>query len=147
MTLIPWPLYRQIIESVPIACVDIALVDNGHVLLVRRRDAPAKGQLWLPGGRVMKGEMLRHAAARKAREEVGVDCHVGPIIHTAETIFEDGPDGVAIHSINACFFLFARHSVDHIQLDDHHDEWTWVDTIDPGWHPYVRACLAAAGLE
>ena len=99
--LIPWKLYKQIIGNVPIACVDVAIVAKGSVLLVRRKDHPAKGQWWLPGGRVLKGEMMKIAAARKARDEVGIECHVGPIVHTAETIFPDGPGGVSIHSINS----------------------------------------------
>ena len=32
---------------------------------------------------------MRETALRKAKEEVGIECHIGPIIHTAETIFPD----------------------------------------------------------
>jgi len=103
---VPAALYREFITRLPIACVDVAIVDRGAVLLVKRKDDPARGEWWVPGGRVWKGEKLRDTAARKAREEVGLDCHVGPIIHTAETIFPDGPGGIPIHSINACFFLY-----------------------------------------
>jgi colanic acid biosynthesis protein WcaH len=85
--MIPWELYRRILETMPIPCVAIAIVAGGSVLLVMRKDPPARGQWWLPGGRVLKGEMMRDAALRKAHEEVGIECHVGPIIHTAETIF------------------------------------------------------------
>src|SRR5688572_24526207 len=67
-TFIPDELYARILDSVPIACVDIAIVARGGVLLVRRKDAPARGEWWVPGGRVLKGEMMRETAARKARE-------------------------------------------------------------------------------
>lgn len=147
MTYVPWPLYKQIIKAVPLVCVDVAIVNDGCVLLVRRRDAPAKGHLWLPGGRVHKGESLRHAAARKARDEVGLDCHVGPIIHTDETIFDDGPEGIAVHSVNTCFFLFSRQRSVQVRLDNHHGEFVWVDRIGADLHPYVNTCLRAAGLE
>ena len=67
--MIPEPLYRQFLENMPLACVDVAIVDRGRVLLVKRNDAPARGEWWVPGGRVWKGEMLRDTAARKARED------------------------------------------------------------------------------
>ena len=145
--LIPWKLYKQIIGNVPIACVDIAIVAKGAVLLVRRKDHPAKGKWWLPGGRVLKGEMMKTAAARKARDEVGIECHVGPIVHTAETIFPDGPGGVSIHSINSCFFMYPVRPDFEPELDDHHADATWIRKIPKGLHPYVERCLMGAGLS
>lgn len=144
---IPDKLYFQILENLPIACIDIAIVAQGAVLLVKRKDAPAKGQWWVPGGRVLKGEMMREAAARKAREEVGIRCQVGPIIHTAETIFPDGPNNIPVHSINSCFFLYPTQSSFRPELDDHHADFKWVNTIPDGLHPYVERCLMGAGLE
>jgi colanic acid biosynthesis protein WcaH len=142
-------LYDQILRHMPIACVDVAIVCNGCVLLVRRDDAPAKGAWWVPGGRVFKGETMRDTARRKAKEEVGLDCHIGPIIHTAETIFPDGPRGIPVHSINACFLLYPTHDVaaPTIRLDDHHAGWRWAQTVTDDLHPYVARCLRGAGLE
>lgn len=143
---IPDKLYRQIIAQVPVACVDVAIVARGAVLLLKRKDPPAKGQWWVPGGRVLKGEMMRDTAARKAREEAGVACHVGPIIHTAETIFPDGPGGIPIHSINSCFFLYPVDPDFKPKLDTHHGDYKWVCSIPKGLHPYVVRCLMGAGL-
>jgi len=145
--LIPENLYRKFLQRMPVACVDVAIVDHGSVLLVKRKDAPARGAWWVPGGRVWKGEMLRETAARKAREEVGIECHVGPIIHTAETIFPDGPGGIDVHSINACFFAYPVAPNAETRLDDHHAGHKWVRSIPRGLHPYVVRCLQAAGLE
>lgn len=105
MNWIPFETYRQILLSVPIACVDIAIVSEGRILLVERMDAPAEGEYWLPGGRVHKGELLKDGASRKALVEVGIACNVGPIVHTAETIFDDGPDGIVVDNINTYFFI------------------------------------------
>ncbi|MCG3209168.1 MAG: GDP-mannose mannosyl hydrolase [Anaerolineae bacterium] len=143
---IPASLYHQILERLPIACVDIAIVAGGAVLLVKRKDQPARGQWWVPGGRVLKGEMMKETAVRKAREEVGIECHVGPIIHTAETIFPDGPNDIPVHSINSCFFLYPANPDFKPQLDDHHAEYRWVNSIPAGLHPYVERCLMGAGL-
>jgi colanic acid biosynthesis protein WcaH len=145
--LIPAKLYRKFLAGMPLACVDVAIVEQGAVLLVKRKDAPARDQWWVPGGRVFKGEMLRETAARKAREEVGIECHIGPIIHTAETIFHDGPGGVDVHSINACFFAYPVAPGATTHLDAHHADHKWVRSIPRGLHPYVTRCLQAAGLE
>lgn len=144
---IPQDLYDQILENMPIACVDIAIIADGAVLLVRRKDAPARDQWWVPGGRVHKGETMREAALRKAREEVGLECHVGPIVHTAETIFPDGPNGIPVHSINSCFFMYPVDAGHTPHLDDHHADSRWVDHIPGDLHPYVVRCLQGAGLD
>lgn len=147
MSHIEQDLYKKILENIPIACIDITIVANGRVLLVKRNDPPALGQWWVPGGRVLKSEKMKDAARRKAREEVGIECHVGPIIHTAETIFPDGPYGCSVHSINSCFFLYPTDKSVSAKLDSHHMEFQWVSSIPRDIHPYVRDCLLGAGLD
>lgn len=144
---IPQELYNQILVNMPVACVDIALVSHGSVLLVKRKDAPAKGEWWVPGGRVIKGETMIATAKRKAIDEVGIRVHVGPIVHTDETIFDDGPCGIAVHSINSCFFVYPEDPDFSPTLDSHHEDWRWVNTIDLSLHTYVKQCLAGAGLR
>lgn len=54
--------------------VHVLLVDNGSILLTRRRDSnPAfDGQWHLPSGKLDAGESALAAAAREADEEIGV---------------------------------------------------------------------------
>lgn len=147
MSFIPQNIYNIIISNVPIACVDVAIVYNGAVLLVKRKDAPAKNEWWVPGGRILKNETMIKAAIRKAKEEVGIICHAGPIVYTAETIFEDGHDNIPIHSINSCFLLYPQKDFSQCVLDNHHLEYKWVYTIDESLNQYVKNCLKGAGLD
>jgi colanic acid biosynthesis protein WcaH len=140
-------LYKRIISCLPIACVDVSIVHDGRVLLVRRGDKPALGEWWLPGGRVHKGERMIDTARRKALEEVGMDCFVGPLVHTAETIFPDGPYDESVHSINSCFILYPRYGCTDVMLDKHHEDYRWVTKIDANFAPYVKDCLKKCGLE
>ena len=66
---IPQNIYNTIITNMPIACVDVVIFHNNSVLMVKRKDEPAKGEWWIPGGRVVKGEMLKETAYRKAVED------------------------------------------------------------------------------
>lgn len=139
-------LYKEIIKNMPISCVDVAIVSNGKVLLVNRKDAPAKNLWWLPGGRVIKGETMKMTALRKAKEEVGIECYVGPIIHTDETIFSDGPFDIPIHSINSCFLLYPKNPNQIPYLDNHHSDFRWINSIEENLHNYVKTCLKSAGF-
>jgi len=148
MNNIPQELYDQILQHMPIPCVDVAIVSKGTILLVKRSDPPAKNEWWVPGGRVLKDEKMHETAARKCLEEVGIDCHIGPIVHTAETIFPTGPNDIPVHSINSCFLAYPKETVDRIvNLDNHSYDFKWVNSILPELHDYVKECLKGAGLR
>jgi len=141
--LIDQSTYNTCIHNMPIACVDVAIVNESkRILLVRRTERPASGSWWLPGGRVEKFETMAHTALRKAREEVGLECRLGPIIHTDETIFDDGPYDIPIHSINSCFILYTDQTKP--MLDNTCDGWIWTSCIQDSFHPYVKTCMKEA---
>lgn len=57
----------------PLLTTDAVIVDDsGALLLIRRRNAPYKGQLALPGGFVDIGETVEAACRREVLEETGV---------------------------------------------------------------------------
>jgi len=61
-------LYSQIIQKIPIVCVDVVLrVDGGGYFLVQRASEPLKNEWWVVGGRKHLGE----AANRILRQEIG----------------------------------------------------------------------------
>ena len=74
MSKIPESLYKDIVKSVPIICIDLCIachengIKNGY-LLVKRKQEPLLGDLWVPGGRVFQNETLLDAAQRKLKEE------------------------------------------------------------------------------
>ena len=72
--MIPEKLYRQILQVLPIICVDIIVANaDGQFLLVKRNNEPLKNQWWVIGGRVEHMETAEAAAIRKLKEEVGID--------------------------------------------------------------------------
>lgn len=145
MSLIPQDKYDYILQNMPISCVDVCIVSEEGVLLVKRNTEPAKGKWWVPGGRVFKGEKLVDCAKRKCLEEVNLNCIIGPIVHTDETVFETGPSNIPVHSINVCF-LAIPHS-NKIKIDSYSDDFAWFPHISDCLHPYVKKCMAGCGLK
>ena len=121
---IPDESYREILSSLPILCVDIVIKDqNGHFLLVQRDRHPLKGQWWVPGGRVLKGESISQAALRKIREELGVEAEVSHSIGYYEGQFDENEWGIpsGIHTVS--IVVLASLLSDKIQLDYQSSAW------------------------
>jgi len=127
---IPEEEYSKIQSLLPILCVDCVIVHENKCLLLRRTNEPAKGQYWFPGGRVFKGERIRDAALRKAREEVNLDCHFEQIIGIEETIFRRNANiNYDIHTVNVCCQLSIQQA-SYVRMDSSHDHFIWVGSND-----------------
>lgn len=63
--------FLQLIRMAPLVAVDLVLKDRaGQVLLVQRKDEPARGYYFVPGGRIFKNETIAAAFQRIAKEEL-----------------------------------------------------------------------------
>jgi 8-oxo-dGTP diphosphatase len=83
----------------PIVAVGAVVVDGDRVLLVKRANAPLKGEWSLPGGAVEVGETLAAALAREVREETCLDVTVGPVIEVLDSIRRDAAGRVEYHYV------------------------------------------------
>lgn len=61
--------YEEKYGKGPFIAVDSIIINNGHMLFVRRKD---NGLLAFPGGFVEPGEFLLEAAIRETKEETGI---------------------------------------------------------------------------
>ena len=83
----------------PIVGVSAVIFVNKSVLLVRRKQEPAKGQWSIPGGAVELGEGILEALARELREELSVKIEVGGLIGVFDKIFRNHKNQVQYHYV------------------------------------------------
>lgn len=83
----------------PYIGVGAVIVQDGRVLLVKRKHEPLKGRWSLPGGAVEIGETLEHCLVREMVEETGLDVGVGPVIEVFDRITRDETGRVVYHFV------------------------------------------------
>jgi len=68
----------------------VVLLDGRRIAVIEREHDGAGRWYPLPGGGVEPGETVDQAAIREAREELGLDVALGPIVATARRARPDG---------------------------------------------------------
>ena len=155
MTHIDDDLYARIVRQMPIPCVDLYVLDDeDHLLMVKRRNEPAAGEWWFPGGRVLFGETRQEAAERKLKEECGLVGKFRSFVGTFDAILLVPDNGIS-HAITTVVFLRVS-SRQTVVLDEQSSDYRWApvdewrhhhqwSSSDLGWLAKSIIDLALAG--
>ena len=82
------------------------IVDQGSIVLIRRRFEPLAGRWTLPGGALELGETLEVGVAREILEETGLEVRVGPLIEVFDRITRDEESRVRYHFVLADYLCW-----------------------------------------
>jgi 8-oxo-dGTP diphosphatase len=85
----------------PLVTVDGVVVEDGAVLLIRRRNPPFVGKYALPGGFVDVGETVEAAVVREVREETGLDTTIECLLG----VYSDPARDPRGHTVSVTFLL------------------------------------------
>lgn len=119
--------YKNIIEVLPILCVDIIITnESDEYLLVKRANDPLKDKWWVVGGRVLKGETLKQAAIRKVEEEVGLKITKVNLVGYYEDTYGKNIFGskTPLHSVSVVFSKVINKDC-RIKLDYQSSDWKY----------------------
>lgn len=139
--------YKKILELMPIVCVDLVIVNNGRILLLKRKNEPAKGEWFVPGGRIFKNETLISAVKRKAIEETGLNIRIIKPLIFEETFFnKPSITGVktGAHAISLSYLVESES--DNVKLDEQSEDYIWIDHTIESLHPLVRKLIQLSGI-
>ncbi len=139
-------LYQQIVQVMPIPCVDLVVVnDYGQILLAKRANEPAVGKWWFPGGRVHYLETRVDAAARKLQEECGLEVDKLIELGTFDVVVERSDNRSKSHAITTLYFARVEQQV--FTLDSQNSEAEWrlpLDWLRLELHPFIQRGLTAS---
>jgi ADP-ribose pyrophosphatase YjhB (NUDIX family) len=127
---------------------------TGPEVLLTRNSArgPHPGQWTLPGGGIDHGEEPRDAVVRETREETGLACSTGDVLHVGSTHFEGTAPSGRREDYHALQIVFEAHASEGepavLEVNGTSDAAAWVPLAELGTSAYpvrdlVRAALAA----
>lgn len=134
--MIPKNEYVRITELMPILCVDVVVRnERGEYLLVKRANPPMQDEWWVVGGRVLKGETLGDAVARKVKEEAGLEVSAVQPLGYFETIADANPFGLPFdyHAVSVVFRTDVGDD-SPVRLDAQSVEWKWAPELPARFH-------------
>jgi len=120
----------QVVKLAPLVSIDLIIENSkGQALLGMRKNEPARGFWFVPGGRILKNERIQYAFERVAKDELGLkisydkaEC-VGVFEHIYKTNFAK-KTGFGTHYV----VLAHRLKLDcdfNIISDNQHSEFVW----------------------
>jgi 8-oxo-dGTP diphosphatase len=124
----------------PIVGVGAVIVDEGKVLLVKRKYEPLKGQWSLPGGMVEIGETLETALTREMLEETGLRVDVGPVIEVFDRIMRDEDRRVRYHFVLLDYLCWP--SDGSLQAGSDVEEAIWADPARLGEYGLTEKAMS-----
>ncbi|MFQ6123719.1 MAG: NUDIX hydrolase [Candidatus Heimdallarchaeota archaeon] len=107
----------------PIVGVGAVIIRGDEILLVRRGQAPRKGEWAIPGGVVELGEKTREAVAREVLEECDIQIEVGEVLEVMDAVIRDKDGRIKYHYV-LCDFL-AKYKAGHLSPSS--------DVLDAKW--------------
>ena len=129
-------------KGMVIACHDAFVQYENGILLVRRKDFPAKGLLWPVGGRLLRGIPTEESMRMKVEEECGLQLENMIELGYARVFLETEPFGHGAGTDSTAIVYFGR-GKGKIKLNHLHEEPTivtpeqYASKYRSTLHPYV----------
>lgn len=142
--------FKFVVQSVPLLSIDLVLLNEHKQILVgKRKNAPAKGYWFVPGGRVFKNELLVDAFLRICLSELNEVCDykIANPLGLYDHLYSDSVFGVGVstHYINAPYLIILSENTILDPPSDQHQEYRWVSIYeldqDESVHQYSKVFL------
>ena len=135
--------FHDIVKNTPLVSIDLIVrTKSGKVLVGKRTNEPAKGTLFVPGGRIRKDETIANAFRRLTQVELGREINIsdarflGVFEHFYKTNALDTP-GFGTHYVVLGYELLIGTEITDLPKAQHSDYY-WMTESDACNEPLVH---------
>ena len=130
---------KIVTKSSPVVSNDILIEFNKEYLLLKRKNQPAKGLWWTPGGRLWKNEKIVDSVHRITREELGIKkIKIKKFLGVFEFFSSPGKFGQKdVHNITFAFLVEPVGQM-MIKMDSQHSEYRFFSKPPKDAHPFIK---------
>jgi 8-oxo-dGTP diphosphatase len=114
----------------PLVGVGAVILDQGRVVLIKRKFPPLAGEWSIPGGRLETGETLREGVIREAREETGLTVEPSELLGVYDRLLRDDAGRVLYHYVLIDFLC--RRVAGELHSDGDADDARWFSPEELG---------------
>ncbi len=114
----------------PIVGVGAIIFQDVRVLLVRRGNAPMRGEWSLPGGALEVGETLEQGVRREVLEETGLQVDPTAVVEVLDRIARDQSGRVQYHYVLIDFLCCITGGTASCGTDATELRWATLDELD-----------------
>ncbi|MEC3912800.1 NUDIX domain-containing protein [Sphingobium sp. CR2-8] len=144
-------IFTMAVDALPLISLDLCVTNaSGQLMLGLRKNPPAQGFWFTPGGRIRKGESQHAAFHRLMEEELAlgqVTFDRAALMGAWDHFYEDSAfsSKVSTHYVNLPYWIsLTQEEEAQISMTGQHVDWRWFEV--PGHkddivHPYAQAYL------
>ncbi|HEY1607908.1 MAG TPA: GDP-mannose mannosyl hydrolase [Paraburkholderia sp.] len=136
--------FLDVLRLAPLVSIDLIVVDAlGRILLGHRRNRPARGTWFVPGGRIRKDERLDNAFTRVVETELGVAGfeRAAAMFHGVyEHLYDDNflaRNGIGTHNVVLAYSMELDSNAP-VGRFDQHSQYMWLTPEELLAHPDVH---------
>ena len=139
--------FKCVVKNAPLISIDLIIENkNKQYLLGKRKNKPAKGFLFVPGGRILKGENISKAFERITLAEIGksIPISIAKFLGVFEHFYKDSVfnDQISTHYIVLAYKL----KISDIEISSlprtQHMNYFWLSISEilkrEDVHPYTK---------
>jgi len=121
---------RRLYPDQPIVGVGAILVQDGKILLEKRKNPPGKGQWSVPGGLVELGESIEQAVLREVKEETGLEVEKPKHIDIVDNVDLDEQGKVRYHFVIVDYFVKLKSGTARAASDAEDVRWIQLSDVE-----------------